>query len=212
MQRTERMTQMSKHLSLVISAPSGAGKTTIIRQCMLRNARLAFSVSTTTRSKREGETEAVSYYYVKNDDFKTMIKQNGFLEWAEVHEHYYGTSRKELDRIRGEGKIPVFDVDVQGAKNLKASLPDAVLVFIMPPSIKALSDRLVKRNTESHDELKIRLSNAVGEMKEYDHYDYIVINDRVENAVEDILAIVRSELLVRERMEPLVRNILEEHT
>jgi guanylate kinase len=203
---------MSKHLSLVISAPSGTGKTTIIRQCMKKNDRLAFSVSTTTRIVREGETEGVSYYYVSDNDFRTMIEQGGFLEWAAVHTHYYGTSRKELDRIRGEGKIPVFDVDVQGAKNLKVSLPDAVLVFIMPPSVKALSERLVKRNTESREECEIRLSNAVGEMKEYDHYDYIVINDRVENAVEDILAIVRSELLMRERMEPLVRNILEDHS
>jgi guanylate kinase len=204
------MNRMNSCLSLVISAPSGAGKTTIIRRLMERDTRLSFSVSSTTRAPRDGEIPGKSYHYVSEDEFTKSIDSDGFVEWAKVHVNYYGTSRKELDRIRGAGKIPLFDVDVQGAKNLKVRLPDAVLVFIMPPSISALSERLIGRNTEGSDELDVRISNARGEMNESDHYDYVVINDVVEDAVDDILSIIRAESLKRKNMTGIVSKIMED--
>lgn len=204
------MKRMNSRLSLVLSAPSGAGKTTIIRKLMAKDPRLSFSVSTTTRSPREGEIPGKSYYYTSVDDFTAMIAAGGFAEWAKVHVNYYGTSRKELDRIRGEGKIPLFDVDVQGAKNLKTALDDAVLIFIMPPSISALSERLLGRNTEGSEEFDVRISNARGEMNESVHYDYVVINDVVDDAVDDILSIIRAESLKRENMSGIVSKIMED--
>jgi guanylate kinase len=197
-------------ISLVISAPSGTGKTTLIRKLMESEPRLVFSVSTTTRHMRKGEIEGKSYYFIDDETFKEMAKKEEFVEWAKVYDHSYGTSKKEIDRIRAEGNIPIFDVDVQGAKNLRLSLHDSVLVFIMPPSVSALVDRLTKRNTESKKELSLRLSKAIGEMREYEHYDYIVINDRIEDAVCDLKAIIRSEMISQKRMDSVVRKILED--
>ena len=198
------------NLSLIISAPSGAGKTTIIRQLMNSDPRLAFSVSTTTRKRRTGETEGVSYYYTDEATFREMIDAGEFAEWAKVHTGHYGTSKKEIDRIRAAGKIPVFDVDVQGACNLHRNIDDAVLIFIMPPSIGVLAERLRQRNTESEEELKVRISNAISELREYRNYDYIVINDQLEDAIADTRAIIRAELLRRGRMSAKVDAILEE--
>ena len=201
---------MSKTLSLIISAPSGAGKTTIIRRLMDENPLLAFSVSTTTRKKREGEIEGDSYYYTDRDTFQRMIDAGEFVEWAKVHTNFYGTTKKEVDRIRAAGKIPVFDVDVQGARNLRDNIDDAVLIFILPPSIDSLVERLRHRNTESEEELAIRIDNAIRELREYRNYDYFVINDRLEEAIADTRSVIRAELLRRDRMIDKVGAILEE--
>jgi guanylate kinase len=197
-------------LSLVVSAPSGTGKTTLIKKLMESEPRLVFSVSTTTRHMRKGEVEGKSYYFLDDATFQEMAGRGEFVEWAKVYAHSYGTSKKEIDRIRADGNIPIFDVDVQGARNLRQSLHDSVLVFIMPPSVSVLVDRLTKRNTESKEELKLRLSKAIGEMREYEHYDYIVINDRIEDAVSDLRSILRSEMISRKRMDSVVRKILED--
>jgi guanylate kinase len=171
---------------------------------------LAFSVSTTTRTRREGEVDGESYYYIDDAAFKTMIDAGEFVEWAKVHTHYYGTTKKEIDRIRAAGKIPVFDVDVQGARNLRENIDDAVLIFILPPSIDSLVERLRQRNTESEEELTIRVSNAIRELREYRNYDYFIINDRLEDAIADAKSVIRAELLKRERMCAKVGAILEE--
>ena len=188
----------NKGMALVFSAPSGAGKTTIIRRLMQDDPRLVFSVSTTTRSKRAGELEGVSYHYVDHATFQSMVDNDEFVEWAKVHTNCYGTSKKEVDRIWGAGKIPVFDVDVQGAKKLRVSLPDTVLLFILPPSIDILIERLRQRNTESEEELQIRIDNAIKELREYKHYDYFIINDVLDDAVDDVRSLIRTELLKRE--------------
>ncbi|HEY1405107.1 MAG TPA: guanylate kinase [Spirochaetota bacterium] len=201
---------MPSSVSVVISAPSGAGKTTLIRELMRKDLRIAFSVSTTTRPRREGEVEGKSYYYIDDETFRGMIDDNQFLEWAKVHSHYYGTSRKEIDRIWGDGKIPLFDVDVQGAKNLRSALPDAVFIFVMPPSVRTLADRLTNRKTENAEELSIRLSNAAREMREFPWYDYVVINDQVERAVSDIESIIHAASLSRDRMRHIAEKIMEE--
>jgi guanylate kinase len=202
---------MDKEISLIVSAPSGAGKTTIIRELMKADARFTLSVSTTTRSKRSGEIGGKSYYYTDDKEFQRMIDNNEFVEWARVHSHYYGTSKKEVDRLKGQGRIPVFDVDVQGAKNLRGCLSGAVLVFIIPPSVKSLEERLTKRNTENADELSIRLGNAAREMHEFIWYDYVIINDNVDRAVGDMRAIIRAEEISKDRMCAVVENILEEY-
>ena len=201
---------MSKTLSLIISAPSGAGKTTIIRRLMDENPLLAFSVSTTTRKMREGEIEGDSYYYTDHETFQRMVDAGEFVEWAKVHTNFYGTAKKEVDRIRAAGKIPVFDVDVQGARNLRDNIDDAVLIFILPPSIDSLVERLRHRNTESEEELAIRIDNAIRELREYRNYDYFVINDRLEEAIAETRSVIRAELLRRDRMIDKVGAILEE--
>ena len=201
---------MSKTLSLIISAPSGAGKTTIIRRLMDENPLLAFSVSTTTRKKREGEVEGESYYYTDHETFQRMIDAGEFVEWAKVHTNFYGTTKKEVDSIRADGKIPVFDVDVQGARNLRDKIDDAVLILILPPSVDSLVERLRHRNTESEEELAIRIDNAIRELREYRNYDYFVINDRLEEAIADTRSVIRAELLRRDRMIDKVSAILEE--
>ena len=201
---------MSKTLSLIISAPSGAGKTTIIRRLMDENPLLAFSVSTTTRKMREGEIEGDSYYYTDHETFQRMVDAGEFVEWAKVHTNFYGTAKKEVDRIRAAGKIPVFDVDVQGARNLRDNIDDAVLIFILPPSVDSLVERLRHRNTESEEELAIRIDNAIRELREYRNYDYFVINDRLEEAIADTRSVIRAELLRRDRMIDKVGAILEE--
>jgi guanylate kinase len=204
------MERMHNRLILVISAPSGAGKTTIIRAIMEKDPRVVFSVSTTTRQKRGGEIEGKTYYFTDDESFREMAARDEFLEWAHVHTNYYGTTKKEVDRIMGDGNIPVFDVDVQGAKNLRTRLTGAVFVFIMPPSLKVLSERLVGRNTEGKAELSVRLSNAVVEMREYAWYDYVVVNNRLEDAVGDILSIIRAEELSRDSMRETVERIMED--
>lgn len=195
-------------LALVISAPSGAGKTTLIKKLIAGDSRLMFAVSTTTRAIRQGEIEGESYYYVSTDDFNRMTDENEFAEWAHVHGNSYGTSKKEIDRIQSKGRIPVFDVDVQGAFNLKKTLANAVYVFIVPPSIAVLKERLLGRQTESADQIATRLSNVAGELSYYDMYDYIVVNDVIDDALSDMQSIIRAELCSRVRREKKLQELL----
>lgn len=189
------------NLAVVVSAPSGTGKSTIIEQVMLGDKRITFSVSTTTRQRREGELDGINYHYISVDDFEKMIENDEFVEWAKVHTSYYGTSKKEVDRIYAAGKIPLFDIDVQGAKNIRKYLHGGVYIFIIPPSIEALSERLRKRNTETEEQLRVRLKNATLEIREAEHYDYIVVNDQLDNAIADIRSILQAESLKRIRMQ-----------
>ncbi len=193
--------------SLIISAPSGGGKTTIIRRILKENPLLEFSVSTTTRKLREGEVEGKSYYSVSRDDFMKAVSADEFIEFAEVHGSLYGTSKKEIDRIRSAEKIPVFDVDVQGAESLRKSLPGAVFVFIVPPSMDVLEERLRSRKTETDDQIQLRLNNAMQEIKSYRFFDYIVVNDCVEEAVARLQAIIVSELCRTERNFKIIKML-----
>ena len=193
-------------MQIVISAPSGAGKTTLIKELLLSDNRLEFSVSTTTREKRKKEVSHKSYNFVQIDEFKEMIKNDEFIEWAIVHENYYGTTKKEIDRITDAENIPIFDVDVQGGKLLKKKLDDAAFIFIMPPSIEVLKKRLQKRKTESKEQIKIRLQNALSELKEYHIYNYIVINDELNFAVDQLKSIITAELCKKERTKIDINN------
>jgi guanylate kinase len=197
----------NSEITIVVSAPSGTGKSTIIGKLLSEDDSYTFVVSTTTRKMREGENESRNYYYTSLEDFQNKIRNDEFLEWAIVHKNYYGTTKKEIDRISRIGRIPLFDVDVQGARNLKQKLSDAVYIFIIPPSYDILRERLSKRNTETEEQIGIRMQNAVDELKEFVHYDYIVVNDTVEKACSDIKAIVKAEACRVSRFHDRIQKI-----
>ncbi|HOK03047.1 MAG TPA: guanylate kinase [Spirochaetota bacterium] len=194
----------------VISAPSGAGKTTLITRLLRSDDRFMFSISTTTRKMRPGESHGVNYYFVSKEKFLEMIDNDEFFEWAEVYGNYYGTSKKEIDRILKSGKFLLFDVDVQGSKILRKKLPDAVFIFIIPPSLNILKARLIGRQTESEEELDVRLKNAAKEINEYKNFDYVIVNTVLEESMTKLKAIVEAEICKTKNIEADVKKILED--
>ena len=194
---------------LVISAPSGAGKTTLINRLLKSDENFMFSVSTTTRPVRNYEMDGFDYNFVTRDVFQKMIHNDEFIEWAEVYGNYYGTTKKEVDRIRKSGKIPLFDVDIQGAKNLRESLEGGIYIFIIPPSAEILKERLVGRQTENDEQLSIRLENARHEISEYRIFDYVIANNEIEETFKKLLAIITAEKCRIYNMESIISSILE---
>lgn len=198
---------MSKGFLLVVSGPSGCGKGTISKELLRRNEKLIFSVSATTRKPRVGEKDGINYFFIDEERFQSMVSGGEFLEYAYVHNNYYGTPRKfVLDNIE-KGEIVLLEIDVQGALQVKKAYPEAVFIFILPPSMDELKNRITKRGTESQKDIDIRLKNAFEELKFVDEYDYFVINDKVKNAVESIEAIVTAEELKVKRHKNLLENI-----
>jgi guanylate kinase len=179
----------------VMSGPSGVGKGTVLKQVFEKDERLIFSVSATTRRPRPGEIHGVDYFFVDKTEFEEMIKQDKFLEWAKVHENYYGTPVEFVDKKLDEGVDVVLDIDVQGAFQVMEKRPDEVFIFISPPNldVEILRERLIKRDTESRESIEVRLKNAGWELTTVHKYEYIVFNDKVENAAEDLLAIIRAQ-------------------
>ncbi len=177
----------------VISGPSGAGKGTLTEILLKRVPSLARSVSATTRKPRPGEVDGVDYYFLTKEEFKKHIEDNDFLEWAVVHDNYYGTLRSMVDKELAVGRDVVMVIDVQGAANVKNKMPDAVTIFVEPPSMEELVKRLKLRNTESEAELARRLKNAEAEMMLAKNYDYVVINDDVDRAAGELVSIVEAE-------------------
>ncbi|MCL2025500.1 MAG: guanylate kinase [Leptospirales bacterium] len=196
-------------LSVIISAPSGTGKTTVIREVMRQVEELAFSISYTTRPKRVAENDGVDYYFVSKEDFQQGIENDEFFEWAEVHGNFYGTLKKEVDRINGMGRIPIFDVDVQGSKILKGKIDNAVFILLAPPSLADLENRLRTRNSNSELEIQLRLKKAVEEMRNYLLFDYVIINDKVSESVSLIVSIIRAALHRTDKMALELEKILE---
>jgi len=179
---------------IVISAPSGSGKTSIFKGAQQILPNLIFSISYTTRKPRKGEENGKDYFFTDVAGFRRMIAEEQFLEWAEVYGNYYGTSKSFITESQRQGKIVVLDIDVQGAMQLKRHPElDAVYVFIMPPSLEALSSRLSGRGTEDAESLQRRLDNARKEISFKKHYDYQIVNDQLDRAVDDFLKIVISE-------------------
>ena len=175
----------------VISAPSGTGKTTILKRVISELASIVFSVSHTTRAPRSGEEEGVDYFFVDKGVFENMQKQGLFLEWAVVHGNLYGTSSNAVQEILKQDKDIILDIDVQGARQVMDKVGDkGVFVFISPPSLEELEKRLVNRGTESESVIATRLKNAQDEMKSLEHYDYIIVNERVDQAVEELKSII----------------------
>jgi guanylate kinase len=181
---------MSKGKLLIFSAPSGAGKTSLARALMERFPRLAFSVSTTTRAPRPGERDGIDYHFVSKDKFEAMVAAGDFLEHAQVFDNYYGTSRSSVEAMRAAGKDVILDIDWQGARAIRTQLPDAVSVFILPPSRAELERRLRGRGQDPEEVIARRMRDATSEMRHYDEFDFVVINDEFEAALADLRAII----------------------
>lgn len=183
----------TKGALLVISGPSGAGKSSIVHELLKQIPNAAFSVSTTTREKREGEIEGVNYCFTDKKSFKKEIKEGAFLEWANVHGNFYGTSLKQIEKLLNEGKLVILDIDVQGYMLLKKKLKSAVTsVFLTTKNREDLKTRLLLRQSESEETIEKRLENAVTEMKYIDRYKYLVINDDFKTALAQMLNIARA--------------------
>lgn len=186
----------------IISAPSGAGKTTLRQALIARRKGLAYSVSFTTRAPRAGEVNGRDYHFVSPGEFEAMAVSGGFLEHAEVFGNRYGTARRAVEDQLAQGLDVLVDIDVQGARQIKRNWPGAVLIFIAPPSLAELEKRLRGRATENQDAIERRLAQAAGEIEAGREYDYLVINEDIGQAVEDLVAIVRARgLLVSQRQD-----------
>jgi guanylate kinase len=181
---------MRKSKLFIISAPSGAGKSTLIQHLLSELPSLLFSVSHTTRKPREGEKNEIDYFFVGYDEFQRMIAADEFLEWASVHGSYYGTSKEMLRSAEKQNKDLLLDIDVQGAAKVRGSVPAAVSIFVMPPSFEALVERLRKRQKDSPEQMEHRIQNARTEMQHYNEYDYVLINENLDNALKDLVGII----------------------
>lgn len=184
----------------VISAPSGAGKTSLCKEIIDFFPALRHSVSYTTRPAREGETNGVDYHFVSAEEFDAMIARGAFIEWAEVHGNRYGTAVATLDEARRAGQDILLDIDCQGASRLKEIVPGGVFIFIMPPSLAELERRLQGRNTDAPEVIERRIANAAGEIRQAPGFDYIIVNDDFADALEKLKAVVVAERCRAERV------------
>jgi guanylate kinase len=186
----------------VISAPSGAGKTTICKKILSRNANIKQSVSFTTRKPRKGEKNGADYYFVAQKTFQQMISRNEFIEWAEVHGNFYGTSRKKFEGLVSSGFDVILDIDTQGARQIRNSFSEGVFIFILPPSIKVLRERLQDRKSNTKKDMQRRLKRAAVEIKDYNMYDYVIVNDILGDSVKKLEAIITARRLSSDRVDP----------
>ncbi|HHW02941.1 MAG TPA: guanylate kinase [Thermoanaerobacterales bacterium] len=178
---------------IVVSGPSGAGKGTLCNLLLKRDKNLTLSVSVTTRLPREGEKEGINYFFTSVDDFQKRIKNNEFLEWAMVYNNYYGTPREFVEKQMNDGRDVILEIDIQGAAQVKKNYPEAVFIFILPPDLEELKNRIVKRGSETADSVNLRMKSAREELKAIFMYDYTVINDNLENALLAMQSIVCAE-------------------
>lgn len=196
-------------IAFVISAPSGAGKSTLIRRLLESDPGLLFSVSYTTRQPRPGEVPGVAYHFVGREEFLERLQRGEFLEWAEVFGNYYGTHRSYYEQACRTGRDLVLDIDTEGARQLRLRLPEVVSIFILPPSRAILEHRLRQRGQDSPEAIERRLREAAREAQRYLEYDYVVVNDVVEQATQQLLSIVQAERCRRHRMDRVARVVLE---
>ena len=200
---------------IILSSPSGGGKTTIAKQLLARRTDVGYSVSCTTRLPRAGETDGRDYYFLSTGEFLAARERGDFAESAEVHGKLYGTLRREVERVMGSGRHVLMDIDVQGATQFTRAFPESVLVFVLPPSASVLMARLMARKTESRDALRIRLDAALKELQAAHAYQYIVVNDDLERAVGIVSGVIDAEGARRERLPEvavMVRHLAEELT
>jgi len=190
---------MSKGLLIVVSGPSGAGKGTICAEYCKRHPEVFLSVSATTRSPRPGEQDGVHYFFYSKEEFKGMIENNELLEWAQYCENFYGTPKKYVEQALNEGRDVILEIEVQGALNVQSRFAGGTYVFVLPPDPDVLADRLRGRQTETEEVVQKRLSRAMEELPLMSHYDYVLENDQLEEAVNDLERIVRAEKMSRPR-------------
>ena len=195
--KENRITEKYKRAGtlFVISAPSGAGKSTLCRELLRKIPDIKLSVSYTTRKPRKGETNNIHYTFISQKRFKNMINRGEFAEWAMVHGNLYGTSIKRLKKLNKEGYDIILDIDVQGALQVKTSYKNAVYIFILPPSMRVLKQRLMNRKTEPEEAVTVRLDRAKDEILSYKEYDYVIINDKLEKAYRGLESIIISARL-----------------
>ncbi len=179
----------------IVAAPSGAGKTTLVRMLLADMPDVHLSVSHTTRGPRSGEVNGQAYHFVDVPTFQGLIAEGGFVEWAEVHGNYYGTSKQAIARELSEGRDVLLEIDWQGAQQVRAQFPEAVGIFILPPSLIELEKRLTGRGTDSADVIARRLAAAQDEMRHVDEFDYVIINNQLQEALEDLRAVVQASRL-----------------
>ncbi|HHW66761.1 MAG: guanylate kinase [Epulopiscium sp.] len=196
----------NKGIVVIISGPSGSGKGTIVKE-MIKDDKYALSISVTTRSPRVGEEDGVHYFFKSKQEFEEMIHKGELIEWAEFCENYYGTPKSYVEKMLREGKDVILEIEVQGALKVKESNPEAVLIFIVPPSLTELKNRLVGRGTEKEEIIEKRLKRALEELDMIEKYDYLVVNDSIKDAAEKIHTIVEAEHLKANRNLDLIEKI-----
>ncbi|WP_024852095.1 guanylate kinase [Hydrogenovibrio kuenenii] len=200
----------------IISAPSGAGKSSLVSKLLERDQHIQVSVSTTTRQARPGEEDGVNYFFVTVDAFKQKIEQNDFLEYAEVFDNFYGTSKSIVESKLSEGKDVILEIDWQGARQVKSLFPNAISIFILPPSLSELNKRLKGRGTDSEEVITSRMSKAVSEMSHFDEFDYVVINNHFETALMELHSIFLANRLrrhiQRQKHQNMINELLESST
>ena len=199
---------MSKGTLFIVSGPSGCGKGTVLAE-ILKQDNVYYSVSATTRTPRPGEINGVNYHFLSKDEFEKLIENDGMLEYANYCGNYYGTPKKPVEDMLAEGKNVILEIEVQGALKVMEKCPEAVSVFILPPSLKELRRRLHKRGTETEEVIEKRIGEAAGEIRKAINYDYVMINGELEIAVSDLLSIIDSQKLKKENSEYLIDEVLE---
>ncbi|WP_028828504.1 guanylate kinase [Proteocatella sphenisci] len=199
-----------KGLLLVLSGPSGAGKGTICESFMKKNKDVRLSVSTTTRKMRTGEVDGISYNFISKDEFEKSLKEDGFLEHVHVFGNYYGTPKSVVEENINKGINVLLEIEIVGAMQIKEEYPDAVLIFVLPPTICELEKRIVKRGTETDDQIKDRLSRALSEIRKIDEYSYFIINKDVDEAVDYMESIIKAEKSNVKRYSQQIINLYQE--
>ncbi len=200
----------NKGLLIILSGPSGAGKDTILGRLFLKNDKIIKSISATTRKKRDKEIEGKDYHFISKDEFNDKILDGDMLEYACYCENYYGTSKSEVEKLRNDGYDVILKIEVEGAKQVMNKCGDALSIFIVPPSIKILKERLFNRGTESEKELELRLDRAREEINCAVNYDYIVVNDDQDKCAEDIYEIICAEKMRSYRIKNIINEVLKE--
>ena len=199
--------------AVAICAPSGVGKTTVARRLVEASDDVVFSVSATTRPARSSERQGVDYFFVSRAEFELMIEESTLLEWAEVHGDLYGTPRANLEEAQRDGKRLILDIDIQGARQLVEAVPDSITIFLLPPSFDVLMGRLKGRRSEGDDRVRRRLQTARSELEAVGDFQYVVVNDRLDDTVEEVQAIIRGEGRgsehARLEVEQLSRGLLD---
>lgn len=199
---------MGKGFLMIISGPAGTGKGTVCKELLERNKDIVYSISATTRSPRVGEEDGVNYFFMDDEKFKSMVEKEEFLEHAHVHTNYYGTPKDFVVNQVDKGEIVLLEIDVQGALQIKKNYSEAVFVFLLPPTMEELKNRIVKRGTESEEDINRRYENAFKELDFVGKYDYFVINNKVEEAVLDIEAIIKAERLRVKRHSDIKEKVI----
>jgi guanylate kinase len=196
------------HNIIVISGPSGSGKSTMIHELLAEFPKLHFSVSHTTRPMRKNEVPGKDYHFISEREFQKMLGGDQFIEWAEVHGHHYGTSWKEVRAKSGKGRTLILDIDSQGARNIKRQFPEAMAIFVIPPSLAELKKRLRKREKKWNKETQQRLQSALNELSEYELYDYLIINRNLQTAYADLHCLYVAFCLQIARNEDKIKKLI----